>query len=122
MKIPSQQIFAVASSPVHVARNTKKKKEPGFFKEECRGSKMLCLGNEKNCCYDSCSNKNEFSSRRLNKRTFERSGDRPKAKYRKFLEETGNVKPTKAGFRKKNHSIVTYEHTKKGLSYFMQKR
>ena len=42
-------------------------------------------------------------------------------KYRKFLEETGIVKPTKAGFRKKNHSVIAYEQTNKGLSFFVQK-
>ena len=43
------------------------------------------------------------------------------AKYRKVLEEAVNVTSTNRGFRTIQHSVATYEQTKKGLSYFIQK-
>ena len=38
------------------------KREPGVFKEEFRGTEMLCLGSKTYCCYDVTSNKLKFSS------------------------------------------------------------
>ena len=61
----------------------------------------------------------KFSSRGLNKRTLEDSGDGgPMTKYRKKLEESVNVTSTNRGFRTIQHSVATYEQTKKRLSYF----
>ena len=42
--------------------------------------------------------------------------------YRKVLEEAVNVTSTNRGYRTIQHSIATYEQTKKGLSYFCPKR
>ena len=44
------------------------------------------------------------------------------AKYRKVLDEFVNVTSTTRGFRTVHHSVVTYEPTKKGLSYFYPKK
>ena len=44
------------------------------------------------------------------------------SKYRKVLEEAVNVTSTNRGFRTIQHSVATYEQTKKGLSYFYPKR
>ena len=44
------------------------------------------------------------------------------AKYRKVLDEFANVTSTNRGFRSVQHSVATYEQTKKGLSYFYIKR
>ena len=44
------------------------------------------------------------------------------SKYRKGLEESVNVTSTNRGFRTIQHSVATYEQTKKGLSYFYPKR
>ena len=52
----------------------------------------------------------------------EDSGDGPMAKYRKVLDEAVNVTSTNRGFRAMKHNVVTYEQTKKGLSYFHPKR
>ena len=43
-------------------------------------------------------------------------------KYRKVLDEFINVTSTNRGFRIVQHSVATYEQTKKGLSYFYPKR
>ena len=65
----------------------------------------------------------KFSSKGLNKRTLEECGDGgPMATYRKVLEEAVNVTSTNRGFRTIQHSVATYEQTKKGLSYFYPKR
>ena len=44
------------------------------------------------------------------------------SRYRKVLEEAVNVTSTNRGFRAIQHSVATYEETKKGLSYFFPKR
>ena len=83
---------------------------------------MFCLCSKTYCCYDAKTNKYKFSSKGLNKRTFEESGDGPMWKYQKVLTEQENVTSTNRGFRTKDHSIATYDQTKKGLSYFYPKR
>ena len=95
------------------------KREPGLFKEEFRCAEKLCLCSKTYCCYDKRTNKYKFSSKGLNKRTLEECGDGgPMSKYRKVLEEAVNVTSSKRGFRTIQHSVATYEQTKKGLSYF----
>ena len=98
------------------------KRELGLFKEEFRCAAMVCLCSRTYCCYDKRTNKYKFSSKRLNKRTWEECGDGgPMSKYRKVLEEAVNVTSTNRGFRTIQHSIARYEQTKKGLSYFYPK-
>ena len=99
------------------------KREPGLFKEEFICSKMLCLSSKTCCCYGKQTNKHKFSSKRLNKRTLEECGDGgPMSKYRKVLEKAVSVTSTNRGFRTIQHSVATYEQTKKGLSYFYPRR
>ena len=98
------------------------KREPGLFKEEFRCTEMLCLCSKTYCCYDATSNKPKFSSKGLNKRVLEKSGDGPLEKCRSFLNEKVNVTLNNRGFRKNNHSVATYEQVRQGLSYFYPKR
>ena len=98
------------------------KRKPGLFKEEFRCSEMFCVCSKTYCCYDRKSNKYKFSSKGLKKRTLEDCGDGSMSKYRKVLEEAVNVTSTNRGFRTIQHSIATYEQTKKGLSHFYPKR
>ena len=63
------------------------KREPGPFKEGFRCTEMLCLCSKTYCCYDVTSSKHNFSSKRLNKRVLEQSGDGPLEKYRRVLNE-----------------------------------
>ena len=56
------------------------KREPGIFKEEFRLTEMLCLCSKTYCCYDNRSDKFKFSSKGLNKRVLEVSGDEPMSK------------------------------------------
>ena len=98
------------------------KRELGLFKEEFRCTKMLCLCSKTYCCYDVISNKLKFSSKGLNKRVLEQSGDGPLEKYRRVLNEKVNVTSNNRGFRSNNHSVATYKQVKKGLSYFYPKR
>ena len=110
---------------VAVARSQHKqhdKREPGLFKGDFRSTEMLCLCSKTYCCYDITSNKLKFSSKRLNKRVLEQSGDGPLEKYRRVLNERVNVTSNNRRFRTNNHSAVTYEQIKKGLSYFYPKR
>ena len=67
-------------------------------------------------------NKYKFSSKGLNKRALEDSGNGPMPKYQKVMDEKVNEKSTNRGFRTINHVVATYEQTKKGLSYFYPKR
>ena len=98
------------------------KREPCLFIEEFRCTEMLYLCSKTYLRYDSNSNKYKFSSKVLNKRTLEDCGYGPMAKYRKVLDELINVTSTNRCFRTVNHSVATYEETKKGLSYFYSKR
>ena len=77
------------------------KRNPGLFKEEFRCTEMLCLCSKTYCCYDVTSNKLKFSSKGLNKRVLEQSGDRLLEKYRRVLNEKVNVTSNNRGFRKK---------------------
>ena len=83
---------------------------------------MLCLCSKTYCCYDKQTNKYKFSSKGLNKRTLEDCGEGPMSKNRKVLEESVIVTSTNRGFRTIQHSVATYEQTKKGLSYFYPRR
>ena len=64
-----------------------------------------------------------FAAKDSKKRTLEDCGDvGPMSKYLKVLEEAVNVTSTNREFRTIHHSVVTYEQTKEGLSYFYPKR
>ena len=98
------------------------KREPGLFKEEFRCTEMLCLYSRTYCCYDVTSDKLKFSSKGLNKRVLEQSGDGLLEKCRRVLNEKVNLTSHNRGFRTNNHSVATYEQVKKVLSYFYPKR
>ena len=98
------------------------KRAPGLFKEEFRCTEMLCLCSRTYCCYDVTSSKLKFSSKGLNKRALEQSGDGPLEKYRRDLNEKVNVTSNNGGFRTNNHFVAAYEKVKKGVSYFYKKR
>ena len=98
------------------------KREPGLFKEEFRCTEMICLCSKTFCCFDQSIDKFNFSSKGLNKRTLEECGAGPLEKYRRVLDEKTNVQSTNRGFRTIQHSVCTYEQTKRGLSYFYPKR
>ena len=63
-----------------------------------------------------------FSSKGLNKRVLEQSGDGLLERYRRVLNEKVNVTSNNRGFRTNNHSVATYEQDKKALSYFYPKQ
>ena len=98
------------------------KRDPGLFKEEFRCTEILSLCSKTFCCYDVTSNKLKFSSKRLNKRALEKSGDGPLEKYRRVLNEKLHVTWINRGFRTNNHSVSTCGQVKKGLSYFFPKK
>ena len=83
---------------------------------------MLYLCSKTYCCYEDTSNKRNISSEVLNKRVLEQSGEGPLVKYRRVLNEKVKVTWKNGRFRTNNHSVVIYEHVKKGLSYFYPKR
>ena len=98
------------------------KREPGLFKEEFRCTEMLCLCSKTYCCNDVTSKKSKFSSKSLNKRVLEQSGEGPLEKYRRVLNEKVNVTSNNRGFRTNIHSVATYEQIRKGLTYLYPKR
>ena len=83
---------------------------------------MLCVCSKTYCCYDRKSDKITFSSKELNERVLEDSGDGPMSKYRRLLDEATNLTSTNRGFRTVNHMVATYEQIKKRFSYFYPKR
>ena len=98
------------------------KRDPGLVREEFRCTKTVCLCSKTYCCYDIKSQKYKFSSKGLNTRALEDSGDGPMAKYRQVLDKAVNLKTTNRGFKMINYAVATYEQTKKRLSYFYPKR
>ena len=107
-----ENFFPRTSCVKHKQRD---KREPGLFKEEFRCTEMLCLCSKTYCCYDVTSIKFKFSSKGLNKRVLEQSGDGPLENYRRVLNEKVNVTSNNRGFRANNHSATTYEQVKKRL-------
>ena len=62
--------------------------------------------------YDNKSDKFKFSSKGLNKRVLEDSGDDPMSKHRRVLDEAINLTSTNRGFRTINHMVATYRQRK----------
>ena len=98
------------------------KQESGMFKEDFRCTEMICLCRKSYCCFDKSTDKINFSSTSLKKRTLEETGAGHLEKYRRVHDEKTNVQSTKRGFRTYQHSVCTYEQTKRGLSYLYTKR
>ena len=98
------------------------KREPGLFKEDFRCAEMLCLCSKTYCSYDVTSKKPKFSSKGLNKRVLEQSGNGPLESFRRVLNEKLNVTSNNRGFRTNNHSVATYEQVRKSLPYFYRMR
>ena len=87
-------------------------REPGLFKDEFRCTEMLSLCSKTYCFYDNKSDKFKFSSKGLNKRVLEDSGDGPMSKYLRVLDEAINLTSTNRGCRTINHMVATFEQTK----------
>ena len=98
------------------------KQEPGLFKEEFKCTEMLCLCSKTCCCYDNKSDKFKITSKGVNKRVLEDSGDGPMLKYRRVQHEAINLTSTKRGFKTVSQMVAIYEQTEKGLSYLYPKR
>ena len=64
----------------------------------------------------------KFSSKGLTKRALELSGEGLLEKYRKVIDEAVKIESTNRGFLTKDHTVVTYEQSKLGLSYFYPRR
>ena len=75
---------------------------------------MICLGSKTYFCYDAKTDQYKFSSKCLNKRTLEETGDGPMEKHRRVIEEVINLTSTSRGIRVLNHRVATYEQTKRG--------
>ena len=89
------------------------KRELVLFIEEFLCTEMLCLCSKTYCCYDVTSIKLKFSSKGLNKRVLEQSGDGPMEKYRRVLNEKVNVSSNNRRFRTNNQFVATYEQVKR---------
>ena len=96
--------------------------EPGLFKEECRGTEMLCLCCKTYSCYDITYYKANFSLKGLKKPVLEQSGAVLLEKDRRVLNAKVNVTSNKRGFRANNQSVASYEQIKKVLSDFCPNR
>ena len=83
---------------------------------------MLCLCSKTSYVNDNKPDNFKFSSKGLNKRVLEDSGDGPMSKYRRVHHEAINLTSSNRKFRTVNHMVATYEQTKTGLSYFYPKR
>ena len=114
----AHEFFPRTCCSIHIKHD---KREPGLIREEFRCTEMICLCRETYCCFDQSIDKIKFSSKGLNKRTLEKSCDGPLEKYRRELDKKTNVQPTDRDVRTIQHSVWTYEQTKRGLSDFYPK-
>ena len=96
------------------------KREPSFFKEEFRCMEILYLCSKTHCCYDVAYKKFEVSSKGLNKRVLEQSGDGPLEKHSRVINE--KVTSNNRRFRTNNHPVATYEQNRKSRYYFYPER
>ena len=94
------------------------RREPDLFHKNFRCTELVCLRSKTYCSSDYQTNKIQFSSNGLNKRTLEDSGDGPMYNYRKILEEFINLTSRYRGSCTIQQAPTIYEQTKKGLSYF----
>ena len=99
-KIPFSLVLAVLN-----IRNMKREKQ------DC--SKFYVSSVKRFVVTTFSSQKNEFSSKGLNKRTLEDSGDSSLAKYRQIPDEVVNLESTNRGFKMTNHAVATNEQIKK---------
>ena len=83
-------------------------RELGLSKVALRCTEKLCLHSKIYCWYDNKSDKFKISSKWLNKRVLEVSGDRPMSQFRRVLEAI-NLTSTNIGFRTINHMVISYE-------------
>ena len=60
------------------------------------------------CCYDNKSDKFKFSSKGLNKRVLEDSGDGPMSKHRRVLARVINLSSKNTDIRTVNHIVAAY--------------
>ena len=112
------------SFPEHVVVNTSNmtSENQAYSKKNSDVLKCIACVARLTVSYCKYTDKIKFSSKGLNKRVLEETGNGPLPKYRRVMDEAVNIKSTNRGFRTVNHSVVTYEQTKKGLSYFYPKR
>ena len=82
---------------------------------------MICLCSKTYCCFGKSTEIIKFKSKGLNKRTPEEYGAGPLEKYTCVLDERTNVQSTNRGFRTIQHSICTYEQTKRVYHTFILK-
>ena len=68
------------------------------------------------CSYGTFSNQLKFSSKGPNVQSLEQSSDCVSEKYRKVLDDEVKFTSTKRGFRKKDHTVTTYERAKQRMS------
>ena len=73
-----------------------------------RNLEMLCLCRKTYSCYDNKFDKFKFSSKGLNNRVLEDSGDGPMSKYRRVLDDAINLTSTNGGLK------TSYEQRKGG--------
>ena len=96
------------------------KRVPGLFKPEFKGKRMIALTSK---CYYADNGASQdgsakkFSCKGVSRRQNEMNWER----YRKALFGSFD-KVTNIGFRKRDNHIVTYEHSKLGLSAYYDKR
>ena len=91
---------------------------PGLFKEEFRGTEMVCLNAKTYVVYDSDGDKTKFSCKGAQKKFV----TDPKTIYKKVLDTKTPASTTNRSFRKKDNTMWTYTLDKKAFTYEYWKR
>ena len=94
------------------------KREPGLFKVEWEGDKVIALNSKMYSVYNSKINKTKFSCKGVSKKNFEHPTDM----YHSVLQTKQTKGGTNIGFRTKNSRISTYIQNRNSFTYYYIKR
>jgi len=94
------------------------KREPGLFKVEWEGDKIVALNSKMYSVYNSSTNKSKFSCKGVSKKNF----THPTDMYQDVLETKQTKQGANIGFRTKDSKILTYHQTRNSFTYYYIKR
>jgi hypothetical protein len=105
-----------ATHPPELARY--QKRTPGLFKEEFRGTEMVCLSAKTYVVYNEDADQCKFSSKGAQKRQVHE----PMKLYKSVLETREPATVTNRGIRKRNGVLHTYAQDRRAFDYVYWKR
>ena len=104
------------SEPIELALFDQR--EPGLFKVEWEGDKVVALNSKMYSVYNANKNQTKFSCKGVSKKNFKHPTDM----YKSVLETKQSKQGSNIGFRTKDSRVLTYTQTRNSFTYFYIKR